>query len=93
VAYTSPHRSSARAEDLVEPFAVLLDGYLRVPETGYPKLDDLLRQAAGRARGTTNEAVERGADLIRHGDRATMLSVLSAGVLFGWLLVHAAPRR
>jgi len=91
--YTSPRGSTAQAQDLVEPFIVLLDRYLHIPETGYPKLDDVLRQTVARARGTTNEAVERGADLVRHGDRATMLSVLGAATLFGWLLVRAAPRK
>ena len=89
---TPPARvSSAKAEDLVEPLASLFGRY--VPRTGHPAIDDLLQKVESRAHGTTNEAVARGADLVRSGDRATMLGVLGAATLFGWLLVRGTPQR
>ena len=89
-----PYRSSAaKPEDLVEPLIVLLGQYLRPPETGYQAIDDLLGQIGSRARGTTEEAVARGSDLVRNGSRATMLSVLGAAALFGFLLVRGAQHR
>jgi hypothetical protein len=89
-----PYRSSAaKPEDLVEPLIVLLGQYLRPPETGYKAIDDLLGQIGSRARGTTEEAVARGSDLVRNGNRATMLSVLGAATLFGFLLARGAQHR
>jgi hypothetical protein len=85
------HRSqTATPEDLVEPLVVLLGQYLRPPKTGYQALDDLLRRIGSRAQGTTEEAVARGSDLVRNGNRATMLSVLGAATLFGFLLARGA---
>jgi hypothetical protein len=90
--FVPPSRGSqtAKPEDLVEPLIVLLGQYLRPPETGYEALDDLLRQIGSRAQGTTEEAVARGSDLVRNGNRATMLSVLGAATLFGFLLARGA---
>jgi hypothetical protein len=85
--------STAKPEDLVEPLIVLLGQYLRPPETGYQAIDDLLGQIGSRAHGTTEEAVARGSDLVRNGSRATMLSVLGAAALFGFLLARGAQHR
>jgi hypothetical protein len=85
-----PRSQTATPEDLVEPLIVLLGQYLRPPETGYQALDDLLRRIGSRAQGTTEEAVARGSDLVRNGNRATMLSVLGAATLFGFLLARGA---
>jgi hypothetical protein len=84
---------TAKPEDVVEPLIVLLGQYLRPPETGYQTLDDLLRQIGSRAQGTTEEAVARGSELVRNGNRTTMLSVLGAATLFGFLLARGAQHR
>ena len=87
-----PYQSqTAKPEALVEP--LLVGQYLRPPETGYQALDDLLRQIGSRAQGTTEEAVARGSELVRNGNRATMLSVLGAATLFGFLLARGAQHR
>jgi hypothetical protein len=89
-----PYRTStAKPEDLVEPLIALLGQYLRPPQTGYQAIDDLLGQIGSRARGATEEAVARGSDLVRNGNRATMLSVLGAATLFGFLLARGAQHR
>jgi hypothetical protein len=89
-----PQRSqTAKPEDLVEPLIVLLGQYLRPPETGYQALDDLLCQIGSRAQGTTEEAVARGSELVRNGNRAAMLSVLGAATLFGFLVARGAQHR
>jgi hypothetical protein len=79
-----------KGEDLVEPLLVLLGPYLRSPATGHPPIDNFLSQIGTKAEGTTNEAVGRAADLVRNGNRATMLSVLGAATLFGWLIARGA---
>ena len=89
-----PYRSqTAKPEALVEPLIVLVGQYLRPLETGYQALDDLMRQIGSRAQGTTEEAVARGSELVRNGNRATMLSVLGAATLFGFLLARGAQHR
>jgi hypothetical protein len=67
---------------------VLLGPYLRFPATGHPAIDNFLSQIGTKAEGTTNEAVGRAADLVRNGNRATMLSALGAATLFGWLIAR-----
>jgi hypothetical protein len=61
--------------------------------TGRPAIDRVLNEVGARAQPTTNEAVERAAELVRSGDRATMLSVLGAATVFGWLLVRSGHHR
>jgi hypothetical protein len=86
-----PYQSAPfRGEDLVEPLLVLLGPYLRFPATGHSPIDNFLSQIGTKAEGTTNEAVGRAADLVRNGNRATMLSVLGAATLFGWLIARGA---
>ena len=89
---SAPSYQSApfRGEDLVEPLLVLLGPYFRLPATGHPPIDNFLSQIGTKAEGTTNEAVGRAADLVRNGNRATMLSVLGAATLFGWLIARGA---
>jgi uncharacterized membrane protein YedE/YeeE len=53
--------------------------------------DDLLR-VGSRAQETTNEAVARVTELMRNGDRATVLSIIGAAALMGWLIGRAAAR-
>jgi hypothetical protein len=89
-ASTSYQSSPAKAEDLIEPLFALFGRYVRWPQTGHLAIDNLLQQVGSRAQGTTDEAVARAADLVRNGDRATMLSVLAAAALFGWLIGRRA---
>ena len=51
-----------------------------------------LLDVAFRAQETTNEAVTRVSELMRNGDRTTVLSILGAAVFFGWLIGRAATR-
>jgi hypothetical protein len=89
-ASTSHPSSSPKAEDLIEPLFALFGRYTRWPQTGHLAIDNLLQQAGSRAQGTTEEAVTRAADLVRNGDRATMLSVLAGVALLGWLIGRSA---
>jgi hypothetical protein len=45
-----------------------------------------------QAQETINEAVSRVTELMRNGDRATLLSMLGAAALFGWLIGRAVTR-
>jgi hypothetical protein len=89
--FTSSGASFASADDLIEPLFVLLGRYLRWPVSGQSALDEMLYRFSSRVQAMPNEAIGRAAELVRHGDRATMLSVLGAAALFGWLMARAAP--
>jgi hypothetical protein len=89
--YQSSFRSSARPQDLIEPLFALLGRYVPAPVTGQPAIDQMLDRISARAQATTDEVVDRAAALVRHGDRATMLSVLGAAALLGWLMARAVP--
>jgi hypothetical protein len=83
--------STDSAGDLIEPLAFLLGKYVRYPALGHPVLDDLMRKLRVSARGSADEAVERAANLMRHGDRSQLLVLLGGAAFVGWLLARQGP--
>src|ERR1700730_2076387 len=79
------------ARDLLEPLAFLLAKYIKYPALGHPVLDELVGNLRATARGTADEAVERAANLVRHGDRKQLLVLLSGAAFIGWLLARQDP--
>src|SRR5262249_46309695 len=77
-----------RDRDLLEPLAFLLAKYIKYPALGDPVLDQLVGNLRATARGTADEAVERAANLLRHGDRKQLLVLLGGAVFVGWLLAR-----
>jgi hypothetical protein len=79
----------ASATDLVEPLAFLLSKVVKYPSVGNPVIDELIGHLRSTAHGTTDEAISRrAANVIRHGDRANLVVVLTGAALIGWLLSH-----
>jgi hypothetical protein len=76
------------AGDLIEPLAFLLGKYVRYPALGHPVLDDLIGKLRVSARGPADEAVERAANLMCHGDRSQLLVLPGGAVVAGWLLAR-----
>jgi hypothetical protein len=70
----------------VDAMFSLAGRYGRMPQTGIEPIDNLVRAVAPKAEEATREAVAGAANLIRHGDRTTILTVLGAAVAAGWLL-------
>jgi uncharacterized membrane protein YqjE len=70
----------------VDAMFSLAGRYGRMPQTGIEPIDNLVRAVSPKAEEATREAVARAANLMRHGDRTTMLTVLGAAVAAGWLL-------
>jgi len=66
------------AEEVESLFAVA-GQFTRLPHTGVESVDNMLRALAPKAEEATREAVARAANLIRHGDRSTVLAWRSAG--------------
>ena len=51
-------------------------------------IDELIGHLRSTAHGTTDEAISRAANVIRHGGRANLMVVLTGAALIGWLLSH-----
>lgn len=77
------------AADLVEPFMVLVKRFANRPQTGSPVLDEVITRVTPTAETATDDIVDRAAKLVRSGNRGTMVAVLGASALLGWLLVKA----
>jgi hypothetical protein len=86
------HQSRTNTDGVFEPIFALVSRYVKMPITGNPAVDDVLRQLGPTAQGATNEALVRGARLVQTGDRATMLTILGSAALLGWLMVRAAEQ-
>lgn len=84
-----PQTGSAEA-DLIEPFLLLVKRFATRPQTGTPLLDEVITQVTPTAEGAASDAVNRAATLVRTGDRTTMIAVLGASAMLGWLLVKAS---
>ena len=92
VSYHAPgevHPETARV--LLEPLAFLLPKYIKYPALGDPVLDELVENLGATARETGDEAVERVANLVRHGDRQQLLVLLGGAAFVGWLLARQNP--
>jgi hypothetical protein len=87
-----PAAPIASVGDLVEPLALLVPKVLKFPTVGNPATDELIGKLAATARGTADDAVNRAANVIRHGNRANLVVVLTGAVFVGWLLAHQARR-
>lgn len=75
--------------ELIEALLVLIKRFATRPRTGTPLLDDVIAQVTPVAEGAADDVVNRAANLVRSGDRSTMIAVLGASAMLGWLLVKA----
>ena len=84
-----PEREPAvSAGDLIEPLAFLLAKYARFPVLGHPVLNEIVEKLRVTARGSTEEAVERAADIVRYGNRGQLFMLLGGAAVAGWLLAR-----
>jgi hypothetical protein len=79
-----PARPVTAAE--VESLFAVAGQFTRLPNTGIEQVDNMLRSLAPKAEEATREAVARAANLIRHGDRSTVLTILGAALAIGWAM-------
>jgi len=84
----TPVSPPAAARDIVEPLAFLLSKVVRYPSVGNAVVDELIGNLRATAHGTADEAIDRAANVIRHGDRANLVVVLTGAAFVGWLLSH-----
>jgi uncharacterized membrane protein YqjE len=79
------------AEEVESLFAVA-GQFTRLPHTGIESVDNMLRGLAPKAEEATREAVARAANLVRHGDRSTVLAVLGTALAIGWAMTKVERR-
>jgi hypothetical protein len=70
----------------VESLFAVAGQFTRLPNTGIEQVDNMLRSLAPKAEEATREAVARAANLVRHGDRSTVLTILGAALAIGWAM-------
>jgi hypothetical protein len=84
----TPPVSTAFAGDLVEPLAFFLSKVPAPPKFGNPYIDELIGNLRASAHGTVDEAIDRTANVIRHGSRTDLLIVLTGAAFIGWMLTR-----
>jgi hypothetical protein len=82
---------SASAGEFIEPVAFLLARYVKFPVLGHPVLNEIVERLRVTAHGTTEEAVERAANIVRYGDRGQLFVLLGGAATVGWLLARQRP--
>jgi hypothetical protein len=73
------------AEEVESLFAVA-GQFTRLPHTGIEQVDNMLRALAPKAEEATRETVARAANLVRYGDRSTVLAILGTALAIGWAM-------
>ncbi len=80
--------TTASASDLVEPLAFFLSRALRYRSIGTPVADEWIRELGASTAGTTDDAINQAANVIRYGNRTNLIVVLAGAAFVGWLLTH-----
>jgi hypothetical protein len=70
----------------VESLFAVAGQFTRLPNTGIEQVDNMLRSLAPKAEEATREAVARAANLVRYGDRSTVLTILGTALAIGWAM-------
>jgi hypothetical protein len=70
----------------VESLFTVAGQFTRLPNTGIESVDNMLRAMAPKAEEATREAVARAANLVRYGDRSTVLAILGTAMAIGWAM-------
>jgi len=76
----------------VESLFAVAGQFTRLPHTGVESVDNMLRALAPKAEEATREAVARAANLVRHGDRSTVLAILGTALAIGWAMTKVDHR-
>jgi hypothetical protein len=77
----------------VESLFAIAGQFGRLPRTGVEPADNVIQAFAPQAEEATREAVARAANLVRHGDRSTVLGILGAAAAVGWILSKTATSK
>jgi hypothetical protein len=84
----APFQPTPSAVDFVAPMSLLISKFVRYPTLGNPLLDQFIDQLKFSARGTADDAIGSAANVVRSGDRSSLVLVLGSAALAGWLLTR-----
>jgi uncharacterized membrane protein YqjE len=88
----SPPTQPVTADDVEALFAIG-EQFARLPHTGIESVDNVLRAIVPKAEDAAKETVVHAANLVRHGDRSTMLATLGMAFAIGWAMTRIEPRQ
>ena len=87
----SPPTQPVTSDDVEALFAIG-EQFARLPHTGIESVDNVLRSLAPKAEDAARETVVHAANLVRYGDRSTMLATLGVALAVGWAMTRLRPR-
>jgi uncharacterized membrane protein YqjE len=87
----SPPTQPVTTDDVEALFAIG-EQFARLPHTGIDSVDNVLRALAPKAEDAARETVVHAANLVRYGDRSTMLATLGMALAIGWAMTRLRPR-
>jgi hypothetical protein len=87
----SPPTQPVTTEDVEALFAIG-EQFARLPHTGIESVDNVLRALVPKAEDAARETVVHAANMVRCGDRSTMLATLGMAFAIGWAMTRLEPR-
>jgi uncharacterized membrane protein len=87
---TPPPPTDNAAAGLVEAFLLLVKRFATRPRTDSPLVDEVITTVTPTAETAAEDIVNRAAKTVQTGKRGTMIAVLGASALLGWLLVKVS---
>lgn len=91
VPLVEPSQRSVTAAEVDSLFAAA-GQFARLPRTGIEPVDKVIQALAPKAEEATREAVAHAANLVRHGDRKTVLAILGSAIVLGWVITKVNQR-
>lgn len=92
LAFTESPPTQPVTTDDVEALFAIGEQFARLPHTGIESVDNVLRAIVPKAEDAAKETVVHAANLVRHGDRSTMLATLGMAFAIGWAMTRIEPR-
>jgi hypothetical protein len=86
--FAEPPPARPVTADEVESLFTVAGQFARLPQTGIEPVDNVLRALAPKAEEATRDAVARAANMVRYGDRSTVLAILGTALAIGWAMTR-----
>lgn len=81
------------AGDVVQPVALLLSRLVWPRGEGRPMAAQFFGELGESRSGVVGNALDKAANVVRHGDRGNVLIVLTGAMVVGWLMTRFSGRK